>query len=70
MAKAERDAAVAAALRALPPRQQAAMMLVYEKGVSGAEAGRILGLSAKAIERLLARERTTLREWLLAEHDK
>lgn len=70
LAKAERDAAVAAALRALPPRQQAAMMLVYEKGVSGAEAGRVLGLSAKAIERLLARARTTLREWLLAEHDK
>ena len=50
--------------------QQAAMILVYEEGISGAEAGRILGLSAKAIERLLARARTTLRERLLAERDK
>ena len=66
----ERDAALAAAIRALPASQQAAMILVYEEGVSGAEAGRILGLSAKAIERLLARARTTLRERLLAERDK
>lgn len=70
LANAERDTALAAALRALPAHQQAAMMLVYEEGVSGAEAGRILGLSAKAIERLLARARNTLRERLLAEHDK
>lgn len=66
----ERDAALAAAIRALPASQQAAMILVYEEGVSGAEAGRILGLSAKAIERLLARARTTLRERLLEERDK
>ena len=70
LTNAERDAALAAAIRALPASQQAAMLLVYEEGVSGAEAGRILGLSAKAIERLLARARTTLRERLLAERDK
>lgn len=66
----ERDAALAAAIRALPASQRAAMVLVYEEGVSGAEAGRILGLSSKAVERLLARARSTLRERLLAEHDK
>lgn len=70
MTSTERDAALAAAIRALPASQQAAMILVYEEGISGAEAGRILGLSAKAIERLLARARTTLRERLLAERDK
>lgn len=70
LTNAERDVALAEAIRALPASQQAAMILVYEEGVSGAEAGRILGLSAKAVERLLARARTTLRERLLTDHDK
>jgi RNA polymerase sigma-70 factor, ECF subfamily len=69
LAAGERDIALAAALCALPSRQRAAMTLVYDEGVSGAEAARILGLSAKAVERLLARARTTLREHMLADHD-
>ena len=64
----ERDAALVQALRALPARQRAAMTLVYDEGISGAEASRVLGLSAKAVERLLARARTTVREQLLAGH--
>lgn len=63
----ERQAALAGALRALPARQRAAMTLVYDEGLSGAEAARTLGLSAKAVERLLARARTYLRERLLSE---
>ncbi len=63
----ERDAALMTALKELPARQQAAMMLVYNEGVSGAEAARILGLSAKAVERLLARARTYLRARLQPE---
>lgn len=51
----ERQIQLAQALRALPDRQRAAMILVYDEGLSGAEAGRMLGLSAKAVERLLAR---------------
>lgn len=69
VAATERQAALASALRALPGRQRAAMTLVYDEGVSGAEAARILGLSAKAVERLLARARTALREQMLADHD-
>lgn len=69
LAASERDNALAAALRALPGRQRAAMTLVYDEGLSGAEAARILGLSAKAVERLLARARTTLQEHMFAEHD-
>lgn len=61
LAAAERKVALVAALRSLPARQRAAMTLVYDEGVSGAEAGRILGLSAKAVERLLARAREALR---------
>jgi RNA polymerase sigma-70 factor (ECF subfamily) len=58
----ERDAALARELSKLPPRQRAAMTLVYDEGLSGAEAARILGVSAKALERLLARARAFLRE--------
>ena len=59
--------ALATALRLLPPRQRAALALVYEEGLSGAEAARALGVSIKAIERLLARARADLRERLESE---
>jgi RNA polymerase sigma-70 factor (ECF subfamily) len=68
MEAAERHARLATALRALPARQQAAMTLVYDEGMSGAEAGRVLGVSAKAVERLLARARGSLRGRLLVAH--
>lgn len=55
---------LAAALRGLPARQRAAMLLVYEEGLSGAEAARVLGFSPKAVERLLARAREQLRKAL------
>ena len=61
----ERQAALVKALQELPARQRAAMALVYDEGMTGAEAARVLGLSAKAVERLLARARTYLRERLL-----
>jgi len=60
----ERDFAVARALGELPARQRAAMALVYDEGLSGAEAARVLGLSAKAVERLLARARASVRDRL------
>jgi RNA polymerase sigma-70 factor, ECF subfamily len=60
----ERHAVLAAALEALPVHQRAAVTLVYDEGLSGAEAARILGLSAKAVERLLARARQSLRDRL------
>jgi RNA polymerase sigma-70 factor (ECF subfamily) len=41
------------------------MTLVYDEGLSGVEAGRVLGLSAKAVERLLARARAYLRTVML-----
>ena len=60
----ERQTGLVRALRELPARQRAAMTLVYDEGLSGAEAGRIMGLSAKAVERLLARGRSYLRSRL------
>lgn len=61
----EQQASLAKALRELPERQRAAMTLVYDEGLSGAEAGRVLGLSAKAVERLLARGRAFLRSHVM-----
>ena len=60
----ERDLAIARALRDLPARQRAAMALVYDEGLSGIEAARVLGLSVKAVERLLARARASVRNHL------
>jgi len=61
---AELRLALERALDELPRRQRAAMTLVYAEGLSGAEAGRVLGVSAKAVERLLARARALIRERL------
>ncbi|WP_233140481.1 sigma-70 family RNA polymerase sigma factor [Acetobacter sp. DsW_063] len=61
---AQQRHALVAALQAVPSRQRAAMTLVYDEGLSGAEAARRMGLSAKAVERLLARGRTFLRDRL------
>jgi RNA polymerase sigma-70 factor (ECF subfamily) len=60
----QRARALASALLELPPRQRAAMTLVYDEGLSGGEAASVLGLSAKAVERLLARGRAFLRSRL------
>jgi RNA polymerase sigma-70 factor (ECF subfamily) len=66
----QRDALLASAVSELPVNQRAALTLVYDEGLSGAEAARLLGLSAKAVERLLARARAHLRERLERGHSK
>ena len=60
----QRREALAEARGALPERQREAMALVYDEGMSGAEAAQALGLSVKAVERLLARARDSLRKRL------
>jgi RNA polymerase sigma-70 factor, ECF subfamily len=62
----ERRAALVRAIEELPSGQRAALTLVYDEGLSGAEAARALGVSTKAVERLLARARARLRELLAA----
>ena len=58
--EARRQAAVAEAVRALPDRQRAAIVLTYYEGVPNAEAAAILGLGVKAVESLLVRARQAL----------
>jgi len=64
--RGEQAAALSQALAELPVRQRAAVTLIYDEGLSGAEAAQVLGLSVKAVERLLARARAHLRERLQA----
>jgi len=65
----ERRTALADAMDELTAGQRAALTLVYDEGLSGAEAADVLGVTVKAVERLLARARTQLRERLLAHRD-
>jgi RNA polymerase sigma-70 factor, ECF subfamily len=66
----ERGAALARAMDDLTAGQRAALTLVYDEGLSGAEAAEVLGVTTKAVERLLARARSHLRERLLADRDE
>ncbi len=61
---AELKRTVQAALDALPTRQKAAVVLCHYEGFTGKEAAAILGVSVLAIQSLLVRARTTLRETL------
>lgn len=65
----ERDRAIALALDELPQQQKAAMTLVYDEGLSGAETARVMGVPAKTVERLLARAREQLRRRLLPDQN-
>jgi RNA polymerase sigma-70 factor (ECF subfamily) len=57
----ERDAAVAAAVAALPARQRAAIVLTYQEGLSNAEAAGVLDTSVSGVETLLVRAKRALR---------
>lgn len=64
LAAREAKQLLAMALAQLPVRQRAVILLVYEEGLSGADAARVLDLSPKAVERLLARAREQLKKAL------
>lgn len=66
MEHSEQARVLSQALGELPVRQRAAMTLVYDEGMSGPQAAQILGVSTKAIERLLARAREHLRARLVS----
>jgi len=56
----ERNALIQAALNALPANHRLAIVLRYFEGLSGSEMAEAMGLSAKAVERTLARARRAL----------
>jgi len=58
--QAERDALIQAALNSLPADYRIVVVLRYFEGISGAEMAEAMGRSVKAVERLLARAKSTL----------
>jgi len=58
--QAERDALIQAALNCLPADYRMAVVLRYFEGLSGAEMAEAMGRSVKAVERLLARVKSSL----------
>jgi len=60
----EREAEVHAHLDVLPPNQKAAIILKHFEGLSYAEISQVMGISQKAVERLLSRARRTLQSRL------
>ena len=56
----ERDELIQAALDTLPANYRMAVVLRYFEGLGGAEIAKAMGLTAKAVERLLARTREAL----------
>jgi RNA polymerase sigma-70 factor (ECF subfamily) len=57
----ERDQSVEAAIKALPPRQRAAVVLAYQEGLGNAEVAAVLDTSVSSVETLLVRAKRTLR---------
>jgi RNA polymerase sigma-70 factor, ECF subfamily len=56
----EHQAQIRTALDTLPPNQKAAMILRHYEGLSYAEIAQILGVTPKAVERLISRAGTSL----------
>ena len=67
--EARRSAAVAAAIRALPERQRAAIVLTYYEELPNAEAAEAMEMNIKAFESLLHRARAALRQAWTAQGD-
>lgn len=65
--RGRRDARVRLALARLPERQRSAIVLSHYEGCTQAEAASILGISEGALESLLSRARSTLRQALADE---
>lgn len=61
-ARTERDRAIRSALDALPPSQRMAVVLRYFEDMSYRDISQAMDITEKAVERLLARARTSLRE--------
>ncbi|TSA54563.1 MAG: sigma-70 family RNA polymerase sigma factor [Planctomycetaceae bacterium] len=60
----ERDLAVRKALYKLPPNQRMAIVLKYYEGIGYREIAATMEVTEKAVERLLARGRASLEEYL------
>jgi RNA polymerase sigma-70 factor (ECF subfamily) len=64
MMRAEAHLILEKAIAALPERQRTALNLCFDAGLSNQEAAEIMGLSLKALQSLIMRAKTTLKERL------
>lgn len=64
LAQNQRRIRTRAAMAELPDRQRAAVVLTYQEGLAGTEAAKAMGVTTKALERLLSRARAFLRHRL------
>ena len=62
MMRREEQAALEQEIAALPERQRTALNLCFDEGVSNQEAADIMGMNLKALQSLLMRAKTTLKE--------
>lgn len=64
LANTRRGAAVERALQRLPERQRVALNLCFHEGMSNQEAANVMGIRLKALQSLLMRAKTELKEQL------
>ncbi len=64
MLHAERQRVLEKAIAALPERQRMALNLCFDEGLSNQEAAEIMAVNLKALQSLIMRAKTTLRERL------
>jgi RNA polymerase sigma-70 factor (ECF subfamily) len=68
-AETEEQRKIEKALSTLPERQKTALTLCFYEGLSNAEAADAMGVKVKALESLLMRAKTGLREYLKQNHN-
>lgn len=66
MLRAEARKILESEIAALPERQRTALNLCYDEGLTNQEAADIMGLNLKALQSLIMRAKTTLRERMKA----
>jgi len=66
MMRAQEQKILEKEIAALPERQQTALNLCFDEGLSNQEAAEIMGLKLKALQSLIMHAKTTLKERMKA----
>ena len=62
MIRAQEQNALEKEIAALPERQRVALNLCFDEGLSNQEAAEVMGVNLKALQSLIMRAKTTLKE--------
>ena len=66
MMRAQEQSALEKEIAALPERQRAALNLCFDEGLTNQEAAEVMGVNLKALQSLIMRAKTTLKERMKA----